>query len=145
MLSSSSPQFPKLNSHNYNIWFGEMQAWLHAQGVWHIVAATSLAPKLAATRVLFPPPHNLSTLPCPIDSRWTPLDSTWTHGVHLESMWIFIGRGPSQIFSKVHLEFTWTPDGLQMDHMDSVESTPLHLPDIIFSRLHVDSKWTPII
>ena len=66
------------------------------------------------------------TLPSPIDSRWTPLDSTWTYGVHMESMWIFIGRGPSQIFSKVHLEFTWTPDGLQMDHMDlhGVHFTP---------------------
>jgi hypothetical protein len=105
-----------------------LTVWIILTSLW-----TSRRPKLR------------STLPCPIDSRWTPLDSTWTHGVHLESMWIFIGRGPSQIFSKVHLEFTWTPDGLQMDHMDSVESTPLHLPDIIFSRLHVDSKWTPII
>jgi Domain of unknown function (DUF4219) len=49
MSSSSSPQFPKLNSHNYNTWSGEMQAWLRAQGVWRIVAATSLAPKLPAT------------------------------------------------------------------------------------------------
>jgi hypothetical protein len=48
MSSSSSPQFPKLNSHNYNTWSGEMQAWLRAQGVWRIVAATSLAPKLPA-------------------------------------------------------------------------------------------------
>src|SRR5437016_1214688 len=81
----------------------------------------------------------LRTLPWPIDSRWTPLDSTWTHGVYMESMWIFIGRGPSQIFSKVHLEFTWTPDGLQMDHMDvhGVHFTP---PTISISMA---SMWTP--
>jgi len=47
-MSSSTPQFPKLNSHNYNTWSGEMQAWLCAQGVWRIVDATSLAPTLSS-------------------------------------------------------------------------------------------------
>jgi hypothetical protein len=70
------------------------------------------------------------TLPSPIDSRWTPLDSTWTYGVHVESMWIFLCRQPSQIFPKVHLDSRWIPGGLRTLHLESMESTPLHLLDI---------------
>ncbi|KAF9474627.1 hypothetical protein BDN70DRAFT_815331 [Pholiota conissans] len=38
MSSSSLPQFAKLNASNYPSWSGEMQAWLHSQGVWRIVS-----------------------------------------------------------------------------------------------------------
>ena len=49
------------------------------------------------------------TLHSPIDSWSFHLESTWTHGVHLESRWNLFGREPSQIFVYFHLDSTWIP------------------------------------
>ena len=73
------------------------------------------------------------TLHSPIDSCYFHLESTWTHGVHLESMWNFFGREPSQILSIS----TWIPPGFQM------ESTPFHITLHSNFHLSVDSTWTP--
>jgi hypothetical protein len=75
------------------------------------------------------------TLHSPIDSRWNPVDSTWTYGLQVDSRWIFFGRELCQIMAKFHLESTWTPDGPQKFQVDSMDSTP-HAPNI-------GSQWTP--
>jgi len=49
-MSSTSPNFEKLDFLNYATWSGEMQAWLQASGLWrlvngiHIKPSTSLSP-----------------------------------------------------------------------------------------------------
>ena len=68
--------------------------------------------------------HVLSrTLHSPIDSWSFHLESTWTHGVHLESRWNLFGREPSQIFVYLHLDSTWIPDGLHGLHVESFHIT----------------------
>ena len=66
------------------------------------------------------------TLHSPIDSRWTPLDSTCPSGVQVECRWICFGREPCQILAKIHLDSRWSPIGLQMDHMDYMDPTSHH-------------------
>ncbi|KAF8232996.1 hypothetical protein L208DRAFT_1269371 [Tricholoma matsutake] len=36
-MSNSSPNFPKLNNHNYASWKDQMAAWGHKQGWWRVV------------------------------------------------------------------------------------------------------------
>jgi len=43
-MSSTSPNFEKLNSTNYATWSGEMQAWLQASGLWRLVNGTQKKP-----------------------------------------------------------------------------------------------------
>ena len=83
------------------------------------------------------------TLHSPIDSWSFHLESTWTHGVHLESRWNLFGREPSQNFVYFHLDSTWIPDGLHGLHVESMDSTPFHIT--LHSTLHLsmDSTWTP--
>ena len=85
------------------------------------------------------------TLHSPIDFWYFHLESAWTHGVHLESMWNFFGREPSQIFVYFHLDSTWIPDGLHGLHMEYVESTPFHITLHSNFHLSVDSTWTPAV
>ena len=43
-MSSTQPNFTKLNGTNYATWSGEMQAWLQSQGVWRIVSGSKTKP-----------------------------------------------------------------------------------------------------
>ena len=83
------------------------------------------------------------TLHSPIDSWSFHLESTWTHGVHLESRWNLFGREPSQIFVYFHLDSTWIPDGLHGLHMESMDSTPFHITLHSIFHLSMDSTWIP--
>jgi len=49
LMSSSIPNFDKLNSNNYNTWNGDMEAWFHAQALWRIVSSISKPPTVSAT------------------------------------------------------------------------------------------------
>ena len=53
------------------------------------------------------------TLPCPTYSRWT----------LPESRCIFLAGSTPKLACFIYLDFTRTPGGLQMNHMESVEST----------------------
>ena len=41
------PVFNKLNSHNYNSWVGEREAYLRSQNAWMPISMPSLAPELS--------------------------------------------------------------------------------------------------
>ena len=46
-MPTSIPIFSKLNSHNYNSWVGEMEAYLHSQNAWMPISMPYLAPELS--------------------------------------------------------------------------------------------------
>ncbi|KNZ72084.1 hypothetical protein J132_04365 [Termitomyces sp. J132] len=46
-MPTSIPTFTKLNSHNYNSWVGEMEAYLCSQNAWMPISMPSLAPQLS--------------------------------------------------------------------------------------------------
>ena len=46
-MPTSIPTFSKLNSHNYNSWVGEMEAYLRSQNAWMPISMPSLAPELS--------------------------------------------------------------------------------------------------
>ena len=68
-----------------------------------------------------PLPRGLYLAPhIPGGLRWSPGDfpeSTWSPGV------FFLAGSTAKLTCIIHLEFTRTPGGLQMNHMESVEST----------------------
>ena len=45
------------------------------------------------------------------------LESTWSPGA------FFLAGSTAKLACIIHLDFTWTPGGLQMNHIESVEST----------------------
>ncbi|KNZ80298.1 hypothetical protein J132_06414 [Termitomyces sp. J132] len=46
-MPTSIPTFTKVNSHNYNSWVGEMEAYLHSQNAWMLISMPSLATQLS--------------------------------------------------------------------------------------------------
>jgi hypothetical protein len=69
------------------------------------------------------------------------VDSTWT------PPGIGLAESPAKLWVKFQVESTWTPPGLQMDKVDSMDSTPLHhlIQEVSglhldFSGLHMDSN-----
>ena len=65
-------------------------------------------------RGLYLAPH----IPCGL--RRSPGDfpeSTWSPGA------FFLAGSTAKLACIIHLDFTWTPGGVQMNHMESVEST----------------------
>ena len=84
------------------------------------------------------------TLPCPTYSRWTPPESRWFSGVHLESRCIYLAGSTAKLTCIIHLDFTRTPGGLQMNDMESVESTcqiPVWiLPGLNPGSIHQESR-----
>lgn len=51
-MSSTTPNFTKLDATNYPTWSGEMQAWLRSQGLWKLVSGSSKPPKLSSPPTL---------------------------------------------------------------------------------------------
>ena len=68
-MSSSTPAFPKLSPTNYNLWSGDMEAWLRAQGLWRIVAGLSPRPTTPAS------PGDTST--STVDTATLTLQEAW--------------------------------------------------------------------
>ena len=44
-------------------------------------------------------------------------------GLHWSPGTIYFGGSPAKLLSIIHMEFTWTPHGVQMNHLESVDST----------------------
>ena len=80
---------------------------------------------------LYTPPH----IPCglQVDSRSTP-------GVHVEFRHFFFGGSPAKFLSRIHLESNRSPPGLQLLHVDNMESTSEHREYEITQQ---DSIWSP--
>ena len=51
-MSSSTPNFPKLNNSNYSEWKDNMKAWLQRSGVWRIVIGEEVRPESNQTAEL---------------------------------------------------------------------------------------------
>ena len=75
--------------------------------------------------------------------RWSPGDfpeSTWSPGA------FFLAGSPAKLACIIHLDFTRTPGGFQMNHMESVESTcqiaVWILPGLNPWSIHQESRWS---
>ena len=76
--------------------------------------------------------------------RWSPGDfpeSTWSPGA------FFLAGSTAKLACIIHLDFTRTPGGLQMNHMESVESTcqiaVWILPGLTPGSIHLESRRSP--
>ena len=87
--------------------------------------------RLSQSQGLYTPPH----IPCGlhVDSRSTP-------GVHVEFRHFFFGGSPAKFLSRIHLESNRSPPGLQLLHLDNMESTSEHGEYEITQQ---DSIWSP--
>ena len=84
-MSSSTPAFPKLSSTNYNLWSGDMEAWLRAQGLWRIVAGLSLRPTTPAS------PGDAADSPASIaDTATLALQESWDAKSDKAAGWIWL-------------------------------------------------------
>ena len=66
---------------------------------------------------LYTPPH----IPCglQVESRSIP-------GVHVDFRHFFFGGSPANLLSRIHLESTWSSVGVQLLHLDNIDSTSGH-------------------
>ena len=80
----------------------------------------------------------------PKQGHYTPhifyVDSRLIPGVHMELRHFFFGGSPANFLSKIHLESNRSPDGLQLLHLDNMDSTSKHREYEITQQ---DSIWSP--
>ena len=84
-----------------------------------------------AIRGLYPPPQ----IPCGVhvESRSIP-------GVHVDFRQFFFGGSPANFLSRIHVESMWSPAGVQLLHLDNMDSTSEHRE---YEFTQQDSIWTP--
>ena len=79
----------------------------------------------------YPPPQ----IPCGVhvESRSIP-------GVHVDFRQFSFGGNPANFLSRIHVESMWSPAGLQLLHLDNMDSTLEHRE---YELTQQDSIWTP--
>ena len=60
--------------------------------------------------------------------------------VHVDFRHFFFGGSPANFLSRIHVESMWSPVGLQLLHLDSMDSTSEHWE---YEFTQQDSIWSP--
>ena len=65
------------------------------------------------------------------------MESRSIPGVHVDFRHFFFGGSPANFLSRIHVESMWSPVGLQLLHLDNMDSTS---EDRVTQQ---DSIWSP--
>jgi len=124
-MSSTSPNFEKLNSTNYATWSGEMQAWLQASGLWRLVNGTQKKPSSSSP---------------PTESDLT-VEEAWQSKADKAAGWLYLMVEPEQ---RVHFNNREDPvnmwNSLCSIHLQKRPGTRFNAYDDLFNIRKVEDE-----